>query len=98
MFEIEESFSPAAVIKVIGVGGAGGNAVDHMIEAGIRGVEFICINTDLQALSRKKAAVKIQIGAELTGGKGAGADPEMGRRAALESREAITEALRGADM
>jgi cell division protein FtsZ len=98
MFEIEESFSPAAVIKVIGVGGAGGNAVDHMIEAGIKGVEFICLNTDLQALARKKAPVKLQIGAQLTGGKGAGADPEVGRRAALESREAITEVLRGADM
>lgn len=98
MFEIEEVFSPAVRIKVIGVGGAGGNAVDHMIDAGIQGVEFIVINTDQQALNQKKASVKIAIGAELTQGKGAGADPEIGRRAAMESQEAIAEALRGADM
>ncbi len=98
MFEIEDSYSPSARIKVVGVGGAGGNAVDHMIDAGIQGVEFIAVNTDLQALSKKKAPVKIQIGAEATGGKGAGADPEKGRVAALESRAALEEALRGADM
>jgi cell division protein FtsZ len=98
MFEIEEVPSSAVRIKVIGVGGAGGNAVDHMIDAGIQGVEFIVINTDTQALNQKKAPVKIAIGAELTGGKGAGADPEIGRRAAMESQEAIAEALRGADM
>ena len=88
----------AVLIKVIGVGGAGNNAIDRMIEAGIEGVEFISINTDIQALFRSRASNKIQIGEKLTKGQGAGADPEKGKRAAEESREAIADALRNADM
>jgi len=98
MFELEESSLPNAVIKVVGVGGAGGNAVNRMVQDGMKGVEFIALNTDLQVLEKNLAPVKIQIGAELTQGKGTGANPEVGRRAALESQEAIAAALRGADM
>ncbi len=87
-----------AVIKVVGVGGGGNNAVDRMIRSGLRGVEFISINTDLQSLGRSDATTKIQIGSALTRGLGAGANPEIGHKAAEESREAIAEALRGADM
>jgi cell division protein FtsZ len=87
-----------AKIKVIGVGGGGVNAVDRIIETGLKGVEFIAINTDLQALSRSKAERKIQIGAELTKGLGAGANPEIGRQAAEESKEDIMLAVEGADM
>lgn len=87
-----------AKIKVIGVGGGGVNAVDRIIESGLKGVEFIAINTDLQALSRSKAERKIQIGAELTKGLGAGGNPEVGRQAAEESREDIMLAVEGADM
>ncbi len=87
-----------AVIKVIGVGGGGGNAVNHMIEAHIEGVQFIAANTDLQALRMSKAPIKLQIGAKLTKGLGAGANPDIGRQAALEDTEKILEVLEGADM
>ena len=87
-----------ATIKVIGVGGAGNNAVNRMIEADIRGVEFIAVNTDRQALQKSKAPTKIQIGEKLTRGLGAGANPDIGAQAAEESRSEISEALRGADM
>lgn len=87
-----------AVIKVIGVGGAGSNAVNRMIRAGLRGVEFISANTDAQALSMSEAPRKIQLGPSATRGLGAGANPEIGQKAAEESREAIAEAIKGADM
>ena len=87
-----------AKIKVIGIGGGGGNALNRMIEAGVEGVEFIVANTDLQALRLSKAPVKIQLGVKLTNGLGAGANPEVGRRAALEDADKIIEALEGADM
>src|SRR5438045_7478967 len=87
-----------ARIKVIGVGGGGGNAVNRMIDAGIEGIEFIVANTDLQASKRSRASVKIQLGGRLTKGLGAGADPEVGRQAALEDTDKIIEALEGADM
>ncbi|MBX3277506.1 MAG: cell division protein FtsZ [Acidobacteria bacterium] len=87
-----------ARIKVIGIGGGGGNAVNHMIQAGIEGVEFLVANTDLQALNRSLAPVKIQIGAKRTKGLGAGANPEIGREAAMEDTSKILEALEGADM
>lgn len=97
MFEFEEIKS-GAVIKVIGVGGAGGNAINNMIRAGIEGVEFIAANTDEQVLRNNLAPVKIQLGTKLTRGLGAGGNPEIGRKAAVEDAEAIEEALRGADM
>lgn len=87
-----------ARIKVIGIGGGGGNAVNRMIESGIEGIEFIVANTDLQALKRSRAPIKIQLGGKLTKGLGAGANPEVGRDAALEDTEKIIEALEGADM
>ena len=87
-----------ATIKVIGVGGAGNNAVNRMIEAGIKNVEFISVNTDRQALQLSKASTKIQIGEKLTRGLGAGANPDIGAQAAEESRTEVAEALRGADM
>src|SRR4249919_3537697 len=87
-----------AKIKVIGVGGGGNNAVNRMIEAGVEGVEFITANTDLQALQMSKAPVKLQLGVKLTNGLGAGANPEVGRKAALEDADKIIEALEGADM
>ena len=87
-----------ATIKVIGVGGAGNNAVNRMIEAEIKGVEFIAVNTDRQALQKSKAPTKIQIGEKITRGLGAGANPDIGAQAAEESRSEISEALRGADM
>src|SRR5919198_1625544 len=94
----DEPPSAGARIKVIGIGGGGGNAVNHMIEARIEGVEFLVVNTDLQALKRSHAPVKLQMGAKLTKGLGAGANPEIGRDAALEDTEKIIEALEGADM
>lgn len=94
----DEPPSYGARIKVVGVGGGGGNAVNHMIDAKIEGVEFLVANTDLQALKRSHAPVKLQIGAKLTKGLGAGANPEIGRDAALEDTEKIIEALEGADM
>lgn len=87
-----------AKIKVIGLGGGGGNAVNRMVESGVKGVEFIVANTDLQVLNNSKADVKIQIGASLTDGLGAGAKPEIGKEAALESKKEIEDALTGADM
>ena len=97
-FMLEEGPPNGAVIKVIGVGGGGGNAVNRMISAQVEGVEFIVANTDLQALKMSNAAVKIQIGQKLTSGLGAGANPEIGRKAALEDTEKIIEVLEGADM
>jgi cell division protein FtsZ len=94
----DEPPSAGARIKVIGIGGGGGNAVNHMIEAQIDGVEFLVINTDLQALIRSHAPLKLQIGGKLTKGLGAGANPEIGRDAALEDTEKILEALEGVDM
>lgn len=87
-----------ANIKVIGVGGGGNNAVNRMIESGVKGVDFIAANTDLQVLNNSKAPIKIQIGGELTNGLGAGANPQVGKEAALESKQAIEDALKGADM
>ena len=99
MFELVDSApSSSAVIKVVGVGGGGGNAVNHMVESNIEGVEFICANTDAQALKRVAAKTVIQLGDEITKGLGAGANPEVGRQAALEDRERIAELLNGADM
>lgn len=97
-FEIDNELDDSVQIKVIGVGGGGGNAVDRMITTGVKGVEFITINTDRQALLRSKATQKIQIGEKVTQCKGAGAKPEIGEKAAQESREAITAAIRGTDM
>ena len=87
-----------ARIKVIGVGGGGGNAVNRMIDAGMDSIEFITANTDLQALRMSRAPMKIQLGVKLTNGLGAGANPEIGRKAALEDSDKIIEALEGADM
>jgi cell division protein FtsZ len=98
MLEFETSVETLATIKVIGVGGGGNNAVNRMIEHGVQGVEFIAVNTDAQALNLSKAEVKMQIGGKLTRGLGAGANPEVGKKAAEESKEQIEEALRGADM
>ncbi len=98
MFELMETQPQGAVIKVIGVGGCGGNAVDHMIEQGVQGVEFIAINTDAQALKRSKARTQLQIGSALTKGLGAGAKPEIGREAAEEDRARIAEIIQGANM
>ena len=98
MFEIMEEPSQEAVIKVIGIGGCGGNAVDHMIANGVKGVEFICANTDMQALKRSQARTTLQLGIEITKGLGAGANPEVGRQAAIEDRARIIEMIGGADM
>src|SRR5687767_7340174 len=97
-FEILDAQSQEAVIKVVGVGGCGGNAVDHMIAAGVRGVEFITANTDVQALKRNQSKVQLQLGVGITKGLGAGANPEIGRQAAAEDRDRIAEAIAGADM
>ena len=96
MFGLE--MDQLAKIKVIGVGGGGNNAVNRMIESGVQGVEFIVANTDLQVLNNSKAAVKIQIGEKLTNGLGAGANPTIGKEAAIESKAEIEKALEGADM
>jgi cell division protein FtsZ len=98
MFEIMDRESQEAVIKVIGVGGCGGNAVAHMIEKNVSGVEFICANTDMQALKKSQAKLVLQIGTDITKGLGAGARPEIGREAALEDRDRIAEIIDGADM
>jgi cell division protein FtsZ len=98
MFEIMDTQPQEAVIKVIGVGGCGGNAVDHMINEGVEGVEFICANTDSQALKRNRAKTLIQLGPNVTKGLGAGANPDIGREAAVEDRERIIELIEGADM
>jgi cell division protein FtsZ len=98
MFEIMDNENQEAVIKVIGVGGCGGNAVEHMIAKNVGGVEFICANTDMQALKKSQAKTVLQIGMGITKGLGAGAKPEIGREAALEDRERIAEIIDGADM
>lgn len=98
MFELMENFTPTAKIKVIGVGGGGGNAVAQMIDAKIEGVDFIAANTDSQALRQFKGKTILQIGSSVTKGLGAGANPEVGRQAALEDRDHIMEMLSGADM
>jgi cell division protein FtsZ len=98
MFELMDAYSQSAVIKVIGVGGGGGNAVSHMVTEGINGVEFICINTDAQALKASKVKTALQIGGTITKGLGAGADPEIGRQAAQEDRDRIMEMIQGCDM
>ncbi len=98
MFELVENIPQNAVIKVIGVGGGGGNAVHHMINNQVEGVEFICVNTDAQALSNLKAKTILQMGSNITKGLGAGSNPEIGRQAALEDRDEIAEILSGADM
>ncbi len=98
MLDFESNNDQLATIKVIGVGGGGSNAVNRMIEHGVQGVQFIAVNTDAQALNLSKAETKLQIGEKLTRGLGAGANPEVGKKAAEESREAIEEVLQGADM
>ena len=98
MFELMDSHSNDPVIKVIGVGGGGGNAVQHMVSAGIEGVEYICLNTDIQALKKMDLRTTMQIGAGITKGLGAGADPGIGRQAALEDRERIQESIAGTNM
>lgn len=98
MLEFDTNVDQLATIKVIGVGGGGNNAVNRMIEHGVQGVEFLAVNTDAQALNLSKAEIKMQIGGKLTRGLGAGANPEVGKKAAEESREQIEEALKGADM
>lgn len=98
MFELMDSYNQNAVIKLIGVGGGGGNAVDHMVRSSIEGVDFICANTDAQALNNVQSRTTLQLGANMTKGLGAGANPEIGRQAALEDRERIQEVIEGADM
>ena len=98
MFELMDSYSQTAVIKVIGVGGGGGNAVSHMAKCGIEGVEFICVNTDAQALKHSQVKHALQIGCNITKGLGAGANPEVGRQAAMEDRDRIIELIEGCDM
>jgi len=97
-FELIENYTPGATIKVVGIGGGGGNAVNQMVESAIEGVEFICVNTDSQALRNFSGKSTLQIGSGVTKGLGAGANPEVGRQAALEDRERITEMLAGSDM
>ena len=96
--ELAQEYSNVVQIKVVGVGGGGGNAVNRMVDAGVKGVEFIAINTDNMALYNSKADMKIQIGEKVTQGKGAGANPDVGARAAEESRDAIVDVLKSADM
>jgi cell division protein FtsZ len=98
MFELMDAHSSSAVIKVIGVGGGGGNAVAHMVETGIDGVDFICANTDSQALKGSQVRTSLQIGCNITKGLGAGANPDIGRQAAMEDRDRILEVIEGADM
>ena len=98
MFVLADSENQGAVIKVVGVGGGGGNAVTHMVNSGIEGVDFICINTDSQALKHSKVKMSLQIGQNITKGLGAGADPEVGRQAAMEDRDRIVDLIDGSDM
>jgi len=98
MFELMDAHSQSAVIKVIGVGGGGGNAVAHMVNAGLEGVDFICANTDAQALNSARVRTALQIGCNITKGLGAGSDPDVGRQAAMEDRDRIQEVIEGADM
>ena len=97
-FEIDNDFESAVQIKVIGVGGGGGNAVNRMITSGVLGAEFIAVNTDKQVLVHSKATHKIQIGEKSTHGQGAGGKPEIGAKAAEESKDSISDALKGTDM
>ena len=97
MFQIVDNIPDSAEIRVVGVGGGGGNALRHMIVSGVTGVEFICANTDAQALKDIDATI-LQLGSGLTKGLGAGANPDVGRQAAMEDRERISDVLRGADM
>ena len=98
MFELIDNYPQTAVIKVIGVGGGGGNAIEHMVTADVEGVEFVCANTDAQALRNSSARTVLQLGTDVTKGLGAGANPEIGRQAALEDIERIRDVLAGADM
>ena len=98
MFELMDSYSQSAIIKVIGVGGGGGNAVQHMVEADIEGVDFICANTDAQALDSMSARTTLQLGGSITKGLGAGANPDIGRQAAMDDRDRIQEVIEGSDM
>ena len=98
MFVLADTENQGAIIKVVGVGGGGGNAVAHMITSGIEGVDFICVNTDAQALKHSKVKSSLQIGSNITKGLGAGADPEIGRQAAMEDRDRIVEMIDGSDM
>ena len=98
MFELMDSYSQSAVIKVLGVGGGGGNAVSHMVQTGIEGVDFMCINTDAQALKNSNVKTSLQIGTNITKGLGAGANPDVGRQAAMEDRDRIIELIDGCDM
>ncbi len=98
MFELMDDFPENAIIKVIGIGGGGGNAVTHMVNASVEGVNFVCANTDAQALQNTSAKTVIQLGANITKGLGAGADPEIGRQSAMEDRDRIREVLDGTDM
>ena len=98
MFQIVDSVPDSAEIKVVGVGGGGGNALRHMMESCVEGVEFICANTDAQALKDMGSATVLQLGNGLTKGLGAGANPEVGRQAAMEDRDRIADVLQGADM
>ena len=98
MFELIDNYPQSAVIKVIGVGGGGGNAIEYMVSANVEGVEFICANTDAQAIRHSSARTVLQLGTDVTKGLGAGANPEVGRQAALEDIERIREVLAGADM
>ncbi|NBX58428.1 MAG: cell division protein FtsZ, partial [Gammaproteobacteria bacterium] len=98
MFELMDSYSQSAVIKVLGVGGGGGNAVSHMVQTGIEGVDFMCINTDAQALKNSNVKTSLQIGGNITKGLGAGANPDVGRQAAMEDRDRIIELISGCDM
>jgi cell division protein FtsZ len=98
MFELMDAYSQNAVIKVLGVGGGGGNAVKHMVSTGIEGVDFICCNTDSQALRTSNVRTALQIGCNITKGLGAGANPDVGRQAAMEDRDRIIEVIEGADM
>ena len=97
-WEIVEEVKENASIKVIGVGGGGGNAVQHMVESGIEGAEFISVNTDKQALDKNDASTKLILGKEITDGLGAGANPVIGREAALEDRDKLRDMLKGTDM
>ena len=98
MFVLADTENQGAIIKVVGVGGGGGNAVTHMVNSGIEGVDFVCINTDAQALKHSKVKTSLQIGSNITKGLGAGADPEVGRQAAMEDRDRIVELIEGSDM
>ena len=98
MFELMDAYSQNAIIKVIGVGGGGGNAVQHMVQGNIEGVEFVCANTDAQALKNMEARTSLQLGSNITKGLGAGANPDIGRQAAMEDRERIQEVIEGSDM